>query len=49
MPEISLFYEIRVTMYYADHNTPHFYVEYAGRKAIIDILNGSVLHFVEVC
>ncbi|MDE6103630.1 MAG: DUF4160 domain-containing protein, partial [Oscillospiraceae bacterium] len=42
MPEISLFYGIRVTMYYEDHNPPHFHVEYAGRKAMIDILNGSV-------
>lgn len=23
MPEISLFYGIRVTMYYDDHNPPH--------------------------
>lgn len=23
MPEISLFYGIRVTMYYSDHNPPH--------------------------
>ena len=28
MPEISLFYGIRVTMYYDDHNPPHFYAEY---------------------
>ena len=34
MPEISLFY---------DHNPPHFHVEYAGNKAIIDILNASVM------
>ncbi len=43
MPEISLFYGIRVTMYYHDHNPPHFHVEYAGNKAIIDILNASVM------
>lgn len=24
MPEISLFYGIRVTMFYSDHNPPHF-------------------------
>ena len=28
MPEISLFYGIRVTMYYDDHNPPHFHAEY---------------------
>ena len=43
MPEISLFYGISVTMYYDDHNPPHFHVEYAGNKAIIDILNASVM------
>lgn len=43
MPEISLFYGIRVTMYYTEHNPPHFHVEYAGMKAMIDILNGYVM------
>lgn len=28
MPEISLFYGIRVTMYYKDHMPPHFHAEY---------------------
>lgn len=37
MPEISLFYGIRITMYYDDHNPPHFQAEYNGNKAIIDI------------
>ncbi len=43
MPEISLFYGIRVTMYYDDHNPPHFHVEYAGNKALIDIINATVM------
>ena len=30
-------------MYYDDHNPPQFHVEYAGNKAIIDILNASVM------
>ena len=37
MPEISLFYGIRITMFYSDHNPPHFHAEYAGNKALIDI------------
>ena len=37
MPEISLFYGIRVTMDYDDHNPPHFHAEYNGNKAIIEI------------
>ena len=33
MPEISLFYGIRVTMYYEDHNPPHFHAEYNGLRS----------------
>ena len=43
MPELSLFYGIRITMFYSDHNPPHFYAEYAGKKAIVDIENGIVI------
>ena len=42
MPEISLFYGIRITMYYSDHNPPHFHAEYAGHKALFDVLSGCV-------
>ena len=37
MPEISLFYGIRVTMNWSDHNPPHFHVEYAEYQANIRI------------
>ena len=43
MPEISLFYGIRVTMYYEDHNPPHFHAEYNGNKAIVDINAARVI------
>jgi len=43
MPEISLFMGIRITMYYSDHNPPHFHAEYAGHKALIDIQGGYVI------
>ena len=43
MPEISLFAGIRITMYYDDHNPPHFHAEYAGHKALVDIPNGYVI------
>lgn len=42
MPEISLFLGIRITMYYDDHNPPHFHASYAGNKAVIDIQDGVV-------
>lgn len=43
MPEISLFYGIRVTMYYDEHNPPHFHVQYAEYKAVIDIQKAAVI------
>lgn len=42
MPEISMFAGIRITMYYSDHNPPHFHAEYAGYKALVDIQSGYV-------
>lgn len=42
MPEISLFYGIRVMMFYSDHSPPHFHVEYAGHKATVNIIEGVV-------
>lgn len=43
MPEISLFYGIRVLMYYDDHNPPHFHAEYNGNKAMIGIDEARVI------
>lgn len=43
MPEISLFFGIRITMYYDDHNPPHFHADYAGHKALVGIEEGCVL------
>ena len=40
MPEISLFYGIRITMYYDEHNPPHFHASYANENALIDIRKG---------
>ena len=43
MPEISLFFGIRITIYYNDHKPPHIHAEYNGYKAIIDIQEASVI------
>ena len=43
MPEISIFLGIRITMYYSDHNPPHFHAEYNGNKAIFDIQQSAVI------
>ena len=40
---ISVFFGIRVTMYYDDHNPPHFHAEYNDQKVLVDILKGRVL------
>ncbi|MGL4942443.1 MAG: DUF4160 domain-containing protein [Thermoguttaceae bacterium] len=37
MPVISLFYGIRITMNWSEHNPPHFHAEYGEHKAIIFI------------
>lgn len=42
MPEISLFYGIRVTMNWNEHNPPHFHVQYGEYKASIRIMDGVV-------
>lgn len=43
MLEISLFNGIRITLYYQDHNPPHFCAQYGNDEAYIDILEGVVL------
>lgn len=43
MPEIPLSKGIRVTMYYDDHNPPHFHASYAGHSCIVDIVSGCVI------
>jgi hypothetical protein len=43
MPVISLFYGIRVTMYYDEPNPPYFHAEYNGNKALVDICYARIL------
>ena len=42
MPEIALFYGIRITMNYSENNPPHFHVESAGYRASVRILDGMI-------
>ena len=37
MPEISLFFGIRISIYYDDHNPPHIHAEYGDYEALFDI------------
>jgi hypothetical protein len=45
MPEISRFYGIRITMYYApkEHPPPHFHAEVGDDEAVILIATGQLI------
>lgn len=42
MPTISVFYGIKITMNYNDHDPPHFHAEYQEWEVIMDIRTGSI-------
>jgi hypothetical protein len=43
MPALSQFLGIVITMYFNDHNPPHFHVRYDEYRALISINNFSIL------
>jgi hypothetical protein len=43
MPVLSQFLGIVVTMYFNDHNPPHFHVRYGEYRASISVTNFSIL------
>jgi hypothetical protein len=38
VPEICRFLGIVITMYFDDHNPPHFHVRYNDYRAVVDII-----------
>jgi hypothetical protein len=42
MPTISIFYGIRISMNYNEHNPPHFHAEYQNYEVTVDIQTGAV-------
>ena len=42
MPEICRFLGIIITMYYQEHNPPHFHVRYNEYRAVVYIENLSI-------
>lgn len=44
MPEISRFYGIVITMYYNDHNPPHFHEGYGADEAQVAIASMGILN-----
>jgi hypothetical protein len=43
VPRLSEFYGIVISMYFDDHNPPHFHAAYAEFEAVIGIADGSTL------
>lgn len=43
MPEISRFYGIVIAMFYDEHEPPHFHVRYGEHRAVINIVDFTVL------
>ena len=43
MPEISRFYGIVISMFYDEHNPPHFHAQYGEHKAVIRINNFALV------
>jgi Domain of unknown function (DUF4160) len=43
VPRVSFFYGIVITMYFWDHQPPHFHACYAEHQAAIAIGDGTVL------
>ena len=43
MPEIARFYGIIISMYYDDHNPPHFHARYGDESVVVSIGTLSVL------
>ncbi len=43
MPEIARFYGIIITMYYDDHNPPHFHARYGDESIVVSIGALSIL------
>jgi hypothetical protein len=43
MPRLSEFYGIVISMYFGDHNPPHFHAIYAEHEALVRIDDGSLL------
>jgi len=43
MPEICRFLGIVISMYFDEHNPPHFHVRYNEYQAVMSIANGNVI------
>ena len=42
MPTVSMFYGIKISMNYNEHNPPHFHAEYQDYEITVDIRDGAI-------
>jgi len=43
MPTVSYFYGIAISMFFGDHNPPHFHARYGRAKALVRIADGEII------
>lgn len=43
MPQISRFFGIIISMYFNDHNPPHFHAQYGDDECLIEIASLTVI------
>jgi len=43
MPQISRFFGIIISMYFNDHNPPHFHAQYGDEECLISITDLSIM------
>ena len=43
MPQISRFFGIIISMYFGDHNPPHFHAKYGNSEVLISLDDFSVI------
>ncbi len=43
MPELCRFEGLIITMYFNEHNPPHFHVAYKGKEVLFDLVQGAFI------
>ena len=43
MPTVAYFYGIAISMFFDDHNPPHFHARYGRAKALFRISDGKII------
>jgi hypothetical protein len=43
MPTVAYFYGIAISMFFGDHNPPHFHARYGRARALVRISDGQII------